>query len=95
MKNKIANVGHHRYSPSTGQRRPIAQIEGYCIIDNYYLSTPLELKGKGITFLKKYTNEEAATNTDLHAGWNQYKVTLKAFDKLKEHYAIMTESLAE
>jgi hypothetical protein len=95
MKNKIANVGHHPYHPSTGQRRPIAQIEGYGILGNYYLSTPLELKGKGITFLGKYTDEEAASNSDLHAGWNQYKVTLKAFNKLKEHYAIMTESLAE
>jgi hypothetical protein len=95
MKNKIANIGHHPYHSATGQRRPIAQIEGYGIMDTYFLSTPLELKGEGIEFLKKYTKEDESLDKDHHANWNHYKVTLKAFDKLKENYAIMTESISE
>jgi hypothetical protein len=39
-------------------KKLIVQIEGYRIIDYLLLFTPLEIKGPGIIFTKKYTDED-------------------------------------
>jgi hypothetical protein len=64
-----------------------------------YITTPLELKGRGITFhgkidLKNY-NEYAHDKIKYKEGWNEYRVTLNAFNKLEEKYKFVREALLD
>lgn len=84
---KAEKAGTYLYTPEMGQKKP----EG-CHMEahhsyyggHYYLYTPLEIKGRGITFIEKCSSGS-------RTGWNCYRVTNKAFDKLKEQYAISME----
>jgi hypothetical protein len=49
--------------------------------EHYYLDTHLELSGRGI----RYYGQNGR-------GMNQYKVTIKAYDKLKAQYQVSKES---
>ena len=55
---------------------------------HYFLDTPLHLKGRGITLVKSYAADELTQSGKYKAGWSEYRVTKKAFEKLKEQYAI-------
>jgi hypothetical protein len=62
-----------------------------------YITTPLEIKGRGITFIGKIEAKNYH-NTDRIAyklGWNEYKVTNNAFDKLEQKYKIVRETLLD
>lgn len=65
-------------------------------IKNYYFrNTPLELKGRGI---KKDGVKEAKNlrpNYQYMAGWFEYTVTERAFEKLQEQYTISQELLLD
>lgn len=96
MKNKIANIGLNIYNPEMGQKKPISQIEATMAYSSqhWYLDTPLTLKGRGIKFIKKYTADElVGGETNRKLGWNSYKATYAAFEKLKTQYAIGKEAL--
>jgi hypothetical protein len=84
--------GVHHFTPEMGQRKVNCQMEvtigHYC---SYYIKTPLELKGQGITFIQKYAVEGLVSGSYL-IGWNQYKVTDRAYGKLKAQYSISMES---
>ena len=58
---------------------------------HYFIDTPLQIKGRGITFIKTYKSNELGNHGQYKAGWNEYKVTKKAYEKLKEQYAISME----
>ena len=76
-----------------GGAKPDCQMEasrGY-YGGHWFIDTPLEIKGRGITFLKKYTDKDFCTLGHYRVGWNEYRVTNKAFDKLKEQYTISQE----
>lgn len=82
--------GVYCYTPETGQQKPDCQMEasrGY-YGKHWYIDTPLSLKGRGITFLKKYTDNDFYMSGNYRVGWNEYRVTDRAFDKLKEQYTI-------
>lgn len=82
--------GVYCYTPEMGQRKPDCQMEasrGY-YGKHWYIDTPLSLKGRGITFLKKYTDNDFYMPGNYRVGWNEYRVTDRAFDKLKEQYTI-------
>jgi hypothetical protein len=94
----VVNVGLKAYCPEMGEKKPIAQIEAtmsYSGAGHWFLDTPLELKGQGIKFLKKYKEDDFIKSSYYKVGWNSYKVTGKAFDKLKKIYAISKESLLD
>jgi hypothetical protein len=96
LNNKIANIGLNSYCPEIGQKKPIVQIEGYRLIDHLLLFTPLELKGPGIRFTKKYTDENIlGLDNKYKIGWNEYRVSYKAFDLIIKEYAVMIESLQD
>jgi hypothetical protein len=64
---------------------------------HYYIQTPIELKGRGIKFLQ-VLKAELYHNTDRIAykmGWNEYKVTQRAYDKLQDEYKIVREALLD
>lgn len=87
-------VGLLGYYPEMGEAKPIAQIEAS--ISHYggwFLCTPLTLKGRGIKHLQTYTAAQLTEKGQRKVGWNQYKVTDLAFEKLEKQYAISTEIL--
>lgn len=62
---------------------------------HYHINTPLELKGRGI---KKDGVKEAKNlrpNYQYMAGWFEYTVTERAFEKLQEQYTISQELLLD
>lgn len=89
--------GVYCYTPEMGQQKPDCQMEasrGY-YGKHWYIDTPLSLKGRGITFLKKYTDNDFYMPGNYRVGWNEYRVTDRAFDKLKEQYTISQRVLLD
>lgn len=93
---KIAK-GVHAYTPEMGQRKPNCQMKATLSHygKHYYIDTPLELKGRGIRFIKQYKSEELTKHGQYMVGWYSYEVTLLAYDKLKEQYSISRERLLD
>ena len=82
--------GVQSYYPELGDRKPAVKMEASLSFygTHYFIDTPIELKGRGIV-------EESACWTkgsqkDVE-GWKTYRVTKKAFEKLKEQYPISME----
>lgn len=89
-----ANKGVNAYYPEMGDKKPIAEIYARLTYGGKYrLVTPLQLKGRGIKFHDTY-NENNCNNPFLY-GWNIYYVTERAFNKLREQYAIAQEILLD
>lgn len=70
--------GVHVYRPEMGQRKPKVQMEASLSHygKHYFVDTPLELKGRGITELPSpswYPGSQKALE-----GWRSYQVTRRA-----------------
>ena len=88
--------GVYCYTPEMGGQKPDCQMEaskGY-YGKHWFIDTPLELKGRGIEFIKKYQEKDFCSK-DYRVGWNEYRVTNRAFEKLKEKYSISQECLLD
>lgn len=84
--------GVYCYTPEMGGQKPDCQMEasrGY-YGKHWFIDTPLELKGRGIEFIKKYQEKDFCSK-DRRVGWNEYRVTNRAFEKLQEQYTISQE----
>lgn len=91
---KADKAGTYLYTPEMGQKKPEGcQIEAKLSHygKHYFIDTPMQIKGRGITFIKTYNSNELSVHGQYKAGWNEYKVTTKAYEKLKEQYAISME----
>ena len=91
-KEVVEDPGVYRYTPEMGGQKPDCQMEasrGY-YGKHWFIDTPLELKGRGIEFIKKYQEKDFCSK-DHRAGWNEYRVTNRAFEKLQEQYTISQE----
>lgn len=81
---KAENPGTYLYTPEIGQKEPdnCQMVAGLCYYGNHYwIRTPLELKGRGIT-----------KNEPSRDGLNNYTVTKLAYSKLEKQYKIAYES---
>ena len=78
------------YTPEMGEEKPDCQMESKYSYDgkHLYIDTPLEIMGRGITFLRKYSPKDFISKNNRKIGWNQYKVTRMAYKKLEQQYAI-------
>ena len=88
--------GVYCYTPEMGGQKPECQMEasrGY-YGKHWFIDTPLELKGRGIELIKKYQEKDFCSK-DHRVGWNEYRVTNRAFEKLKEKYSILQECLLD
>jgi len=86
--------GLHCYTPEMGDRKPDVKMEAtllYCG-RHYRVDTPIELKGRGITELDTCWIEGCKKQIE---GWRSYRVTVKAFEKLKEQYPISMKCLLD
>ncbi len=84
--------GVYCYTPEMGGQKPDCQMEasrGY-YGKHWFIDTPLELKGRGIELIKKYQEKDFCSK-DHRVGWNEYRVTNRAFEKLQEQYTISQE----
>lgn len=89
--------GVYTYTPEMGQERSACQMEasrGY-YGKHMYVDTLLELKGRGIKFVKKYKEGDFVTPGHYKVGWNEYCCTNLAYEKLKEKYSISMECLLD
>ena len=88
--------GVYCYTPEMGGQKPDCQMEasrGY-YGKHWFIDTPLYLKGRGIELIKKYQEKDFCSK-DHRVGWNEYRVTNRAFEKLKEKYSIPQECLLD
>ena len=86
--------GLYMYTPEMGQQQPEGcQIEASRSYygKHYFLDTPLELKGRGITLLETYKDSNLNKSGKYKTGWNCYQVTERAFEKIKQQYAVSME----
>ena len=96
-KEAVEAPGVYRYTPEMGGQKPDCQMEasrGY-YGKHWYIDTPLEIKGRGIEFVKKYQEKDFCKPGNYRVGWNSYRVTNRAFEKLKEKYSISLECLLD
>lgn len=91
--------GVHAYWPELGDRKVNAQLEAQLSYygKHYFVDSPFELpKGRGIEFLRRYEARDfvyGAANRKV--GWYEYRVTSRAFEKLKQYYSISMERLLD
>ena len=80
-----------------GESRPDCQIVAQRSYygKHFHISTPLSLKGRGITFDGVKEEKNLTASGKFMAGWNEYTVTERAFEKLQEKYSISQESLLD
>ena len=89
--------GLYCYTPETGEQKPECQIEAHRSYygNHYRIDTPLELKGRGIKKDGVIQAKNLRSNYQYKAGWFEYTVTERAFEKLKEQYTISQEVLLD
>lgn len=89
-----AAAGFCGYHPEMGETRPVAQIHASLSHygRHYFIKTPLTLKGRGIEAMGVISADRLVKGSPF-AGWNEYKVTLKAMEKLESQYRISSEML--
>ena len=82
------------YYSEMGERKPNVQMEARLSHygKHYFIDTPLELKGRGIEENKATWGDSCKKQIE---NWKSYKVTIKAFEKLKEQYPISIEMLLD
>lgn len=87
---KVENPGTYCYTPEMGQQKPDCQMEASHSHygGHYFVDTPLELKGRGITPVETHWIDGCKKQVE---NWKSYRVTNKAFEKLKEQYTISIE----
>lgn len=94
---KADKPGLYLYCPEMGESRPDCQIVAQRSYygKHFHISTPLSLKGRGITFDGVKEEKNLTASGKFMAGWNEYTVTERAFEKLQEKYSISQESLLD
>lgn len=89
--------GLYCYTPEMGEQKPECQIEAHRSYygGHYLIDTPLELKGRGITFDRVLESKNLSKSAQYRLGWREYTVTERAFEKLQEQYTISQELLLD
>ena len=75
------------YHPELGERKPEVKMEASLgwYGKHYFVDTPLQLKGRGIVEQEAHWTPGSERQRE---GWKSYRVTLRAFEKLKAKYPI-------
>lgn len=89
--------GTYTYYPEMKEQKPNTQIEANLSYNgkHYFIDTPLQLKGRGVNFIKTYTSNDLTSFGQRKAGWNSYQVTMNAYAKLEKEYSISNEVLLD
>lgn len=94
---KVNRAGTYSYCPEMGEQKPDCQMEAQLSYygKHYFVDSPIELKGRGITFVRQHTEKDFCGLGNRRVGWYEYKVTKLAFEKLKEKYSISMERMLD
>lgn len=94
---EATNPGLYPYWSEMGEQKPNCQIEANRSYygKHFHLYTALELKGRGITKDGVCDAKNLMPKFQYRAGWNEYTVTARAFEKLQEKYTISQEALLD
>lgn len=93
----VDHPGLYLYHPEMGEQKPQCQIEAARSYygRHFHIYTPLQLKGRGIVFENVCDEKNTAKSAYYKIGWNEYTVTVRAFDKLCEQYSVSQECLLD
>jgi hypothetical protein len=82
------------YYPEMNETKP-ENVQGDVSLahygQHYFVKTPLELNGRGVTLEDVYTADNC--NNPAKFGWNRYRVTVRAMEKLNARYDFVMELL--
>lgn len=89
--------GLYLYWPEMGESKPQCQIEASRSYygEHYMISTPLQLKGRGIKFERVLETKNLSKRMQYKVGWNEYYVTERAYGLLQKKYSISQECLLD
>ena len=78
------------YKSEMGEARPAGDIEASLSHsgNHWYVQTALELKGRGIRLIQTLTSEILTPVGQRKVGWNEYKISESAMDKLQTQYTV-------
>lgn len=89
------STGLVSFYPEMGEQEPAADIRA--TLSHYgkhwFCKTRLELKGRGIKFIRTLKESDLVESAKHRAGENEYKVTEAAFETLQAKYKISTVCL--
>ena len=85
------------YWPEMGEAKPKADIEASLGHDgkHYYLKSKVELSGQGVCFIKTLKTTDLIPAARHKAGWHEYKVTARAFEKICRKHRVSNEMLLD
>lgn len=85
------------YWPEMGEAEPKAQIKASPAHGgkHYFLYTPLDLKGRGVKFVKTFVAKDLSQHDQRMVGWHVYQVTNRAYDAIEERYSISQRCLLD
>lgn len=83
------------YYPEMGQAKPEADIEAQLSHygKHWYLSSKVELRGRGVNFIRTLTATDFVDPNNRRIGWHEYKVTEAAFERICKEHSVSSEIL--
>ena len=83
------------YRSEMGEARPAGDMEASLSHsgNHWYVQTSLGLKGRGIRHIQTLTSEILTLVGQRKVGWNEYKITESAMDRLQTQYAVTVEMM--
>lgn len=83
------------YYPEMNETKPAAAFEASLSHygRHYFVKTPRTLKGRGIVFLNTLKPSDLVPQAQEKVGWNEYKLTIAAFDTLCKAEDVSSASL--
>ncbi len=87
-------MSHTAYYPEMSEVKPVGQIEASLSHygKHWFLRTPLALSGRGVSLVDTYTEANTVPGSRC-LGWNRYKVTESAFERICEQYEVVSEMM--
>ena len=94
----VKTTGLACYHSEMGETRPADAVIDASLAHygkHYFLKTPLTLKGRGVEFLGTLKAENLYASAQHKAGWNEYKVTIRAFEAICDQHKVAVECLLD
>ncbi len=93
----METTGLKSYCRVSGDAKPDAQIEARLghYGKHYYLTSQVQLSGRGIVLRRTLTASDLTPQAQAKVGWHEYKVTLRAFDRICRDHAVAYEMLLD
>ena len=91
-------TGLEGFHPEMGETRPADAVIAATLSHygrHYFLKTPLTLSGRGVEFRGQLKAADLVPTARHKAGWNEYKVTARAFERICAEHKVAMEMLLD